>query len=437
MNEWNKTTLAEITDIRVSNVDKKSYYGEKSVKLCNYMDVYSNDYITRDISFMEATANITEIAKFTVSKGDVLITKDSETPFDIGIPAVVIEDIDDLICGYHLAQLKPDAKKVNSVFLAKQLAMPQTAAYFSRVAAGSTRYGLSNSAIAKTEVFLPSLAKQERISRILNTIDRAISLSEMSIKKYQEIKCGIIHDLFTKGIRSDGKLREESRIAPHLYKNTPIGLLPKEWDVLQLKELFGPNNIVNGPFGSDLLTSELRSEGVPVIYCQDIRPGVYLKVSKAYVSALKAAQLAFCSVRKGDIILAKVGSPPCDSCVYDSDDNAIVTQDVIRIRPTSGHNSNFFSAWFCSEFGRAAIRKISIEGTRERVSLGDFKSLLLPVPDKDEQERIGKKIACIERNIRVSKNDLEQLKYKRIGLMNDLLTNKVSVNFPNAEAPHV
>ncbi|EBR4568083.1 restriction endonuclease subunit S, partial [Salmonella enterica] len=133
MSEWIKTTLSEIADIRISNVDKKSYQGEEPVMLCNYMDVYSNDYINHNISFMEATANIMEIAKFTVSKGDILITKDSESPFDIGIPSVVEEDIDNLICGYHLAQLKPDLKKVDPIFLAKKLALPEVSSYFSKV----------------------------------------------------------------------------------------------------------------------------------------------------------------------------------------------------------------------------------------------------------------------------------------------------------------
>ncbi|EBT6589948.1 restriction endonuclease subunit S, partial [Salmonella enterica] len=161
MSEWKKATLAEIADIRVSNVDKKSNQGEKPVMLCNYMDVYSNDYITRDISFMEATANIMEIAKFTVSKGDVLITKDSETPFDIGIPAVVVDDMDNLVCGYHLAQIKPDERKVDPIFLAKLLSMPKVVSYFSSLAAGSTRYGLSNKTIANTVVSLPPLDIQK------------------------------------------------------------------------------------------------------------------------------------------------------------------------------------------------------------------------------------------------------------------------------------
>ena len=82
------------------------------------MDVYGNDYITSAFAFMEATANSVEIARFTVDRGDVLATKDSETPDDIGVSAVVVEENPGLVCGYHLAQIKPQPDVVDCVFLA-------------------------------------------------------------------------------------------------------------------------------------------------------------------------------------------------------------------------------------------------------------------------------------------------------------------------------
>jgi len=207
MSEWQSMALSKIADIRVSNVDKKSVSGEKAVILCNYMDVYSNEYITRDLNFMEATANAVEIEKFKVQSGDVIITKDSETPYDIGIPTVVIDAVEDLVCGYHLALLKPMHAAVDSVFLSKQLAQAETARYFSRYAAGSTRYGLSNRAIAQATIRIPPLRQQQKIARILQTIDWAIEQTEALIDKYQQIKAGLMHDLFTRDIGPDGQLR--------------------------------------------------------------------------------------------------------------------------------------------------------------------------------------------------------------------------------------
>src|ERR1700736_6307079 len=138
MRNWCRETLERVAEIRSSNVDKKSTPGEEPVRLCNYMDVYSREYITADTEFMEATATTAEILRFGIERGDVMITKDSEPPDDIGIPTVVVDDIPNLICGYHVALIKPKRDKVDPIYLAKQLALTETARYYGRLANGST-----------------------------------------------------------------------------------------------------------------------------------------------------------------------------------------------------------------------------------------------------------------------------------------------------------
>jgi len=73
--------------------------------LCNYTDVYYNNRITKSLTFMKATAKKSEIEKYTLKQGDVIITKDSETPGDIAIPSYVAEPLNGVVCGYHLAIL--------------------------------------------------------------------------------------------------------------------------------------------------------------------------------------------------------------------------------------------------------------------------------------------------------------------------------------------
>ncbi len=118
---WKEVPLRAVADTKFSNVDKLTKAGERPVRLCNYTDVYNNDYITQDIEFMEATTAQPEIDKFRLQVGDVIITKDSETPYDIGIPARVDYAADDLVCGYHLALLRPNQEVVDPDYLSKQL----------------------------------------------------------------------------------------------------------------------------------------------------------------------------------------------------------------------------------------------------------------------------------------------------------------------------
>jgi type I restriction enzyme S subunit len=66
---------------------------------------------------MEATATIGEIRKFALKKGDIIITKDSEEWQDIAVPALVSEELDNVICGYHLALIRPFSKIVDNGYL--------------------------------------------------------------------------------------------------------------------------------------------------------------------------------------------------------------------------------------------------------------------------------------------------------------------------------
>jgi hypothetical protein len=85
--------LKSVAELRFSNVDKKSYDGEKAVLLCNYTDVYYNRRIDGRITFMEATASPSQVAQLTLRAGDVLLTKDSESAEDIAVAALVTVDL--------------------------------------------------------------------------------------------------------------------------------------------------------------------------------------------------------------------------------------------------------------------------------------------------------------------------------------------------------
>jgi len=198
---WKETKLKNVADIIVSNVDKLTNENETDVFLCNYMDVYSNEYITSKIEFMRATASQPEISKYRLVRGDVLLTKDSETSEDIASTAVLMEDIDDLICGYHLAILRPDKDMVNPVFLSKHLSFGKAHKHFVTHANGVTRYGLSLSSIINTPVCLPCIEEQRKIADMIMKIDREITTYSQKLEMYAHQKKGLMQKLLTGDIR--------------------------------------------------------------------------------------------------------------------------------------------------------------------------------------------------------------------------------------------
>ena len=138
---WRVTRLDAVADVLFSNVDKHTIDGEEPVRLCNYVDVYKNDRIISGIDFMQASAEEREIKKFQIRHGDVLATKDSEEADDIAISSLVAEDLPGVLCGYHLAMIRPRLPSVSGPFLAWLHASKSFRAQYEAKAVGVTHFG--------------------------------------------------------------------------------------------------------------------------------------------------------------------------------------------------------------------------------------------------------------------------------------------------------
>ena len=178
--ELKKYKLGDIAEILISSIDKKSKDGEHSVRLCNFVDVYHNWAITSNLSqsFMAATASVNNIKRFSLKKGDVAFTKDSETRDDIGIPAYIADDLDNTVLGYHCALVKPNTDILSGKYLNAFLHSDYIKKYFELNATGSgMRYTLSTETLNNIPILAPSLEMQEFIGNIFSDIDRKICLN--------------------------------------------------------------------------------------------------------------------------------------------------------------------------------------------------------------------------------------------------------------------
>ena len=192
-----------MASVQLSNVDKKSKAGQVPVKLCNYVDVYYNDRITAELEFMNATATPEQARRFLLRIGNVVITKDSESWDDIAVPAVVAEDLTDVLCGYHLAQIKP-RPDLDGRFLARQFSAIGVRDQFHIAANGITRFGLGGDAI-RTGLFpIAPVEEQRAIAAFLDRetakIDGLVARQERLIELLQEKRTALITRAVTRGL---------------------------------------------------------------------------------------------------------------------------------------------------------------------------------------------------------------------------------------------
>lgn len=160
--------LGVVADLISSNVDKKTREGELPVRLINYTDVYYGSVLTPDLEYMPATATSGQIERVGVKDGDVIFTKDSEASDDIGIPALVREPGEDMVCGYHLTIARPRRSLVESSYLYWYLCSAVVKSYWEQTANGVTRFSIGYSATSALPIVLPPIEKQRAIADYLD-----------------------------------------------------------------------------------------------------------------------------------------------------------------------------------------------------------------------------------------------------------------------------
>jgi type I restriction enzyme S subunit len=419
---WPTRRLSEIADIRVSNVDKKTQPGEKPVKLCNYMDVYSNDYVTGRVDFMEASATQAEIERFGLRYGDVIITKDSETPDDIGIPTVIAEEVADLVCGYHLALIRPDSEELDSIYLAKQLSTSQVTRYFSLHASGSTRYGLPVGAIESLEIPTPPKPEQTKIAEILSTVDRAIEQTEALIAKQQRLKTGLMQDLLTRGIDQHGKLRSEQT---HKFKDSPLGRIPGEWEVARLESV-----CVFVTSGSRGWAQYYSTEGALFVRIGNLtRQHINMRFEDVVrVSPPKSSEGNRTAVMTGDLLISITADLGIIGVIPDGFEEAYVNQHISLVRLLHSEVDPRFVGWFLnSRNGQSQFEKLNESGAKAGLNLPTIKNLLIPKVEIEEQRRIAEILDATTQKGSEFQQRLAKLRSLKTALMQDLLTGRKRV----------
>jgi type I restriction enzyme S subunit len=202
---WKTGKLKNNSDLRISSVDKHILEEERKVTVCNYTDVYYNEFITSNLPLRKGSCSENEYTNFLLKKGDVIITKDSESPTDIGVPSLVKDDLENVVCGYHLSIMKSHKTKLVGDYLFRQLQTKRIRSYFEINSNGITRFGLGKSSVLETLLILPPISEQQQIVEYLDKhteeIDTLIQLEQKKIDILKEYRQSLISEVVT------GKLR--------------------------------------------------------------------------------------------------------------------------------------------------------------------------------------------------------------------------------------
>ena len=402
---WEVRRLKSFATVQLSNVDKKSTEGQAGVRLCNYTDVYYNEHIGPDIEFMPATATKEQVRRFSLRTGDVLITKDSEDWTDIAVPAVVPQDLPGVLCGYHLAHIRP-GRGCDGAFLSRALAGIGPRDQYQLSANGITRYGLTGDSIRASVLPLPPLAEQRAIAAFLDRetakIDSLVAKKERLIELLQEKRTALISRAVTKGLDPDVPMKDSGV--------DWLGEIPAYWEVRRLKSISEIRYGLGQP-------PRESPDGLPLIRATNVNSGHITETGMVYIDPLDvpSGRRAFLSAH--EIIVVRSGAYTADSSIVPRKYEGTVAGYDMVVTARRANPEFLATALLCPYVRDAQLVVASTRSAQPHLNAEELGEALILLPPLSEQQSIARflgsetpKLDALTAKIHEAIEDLKELR---------------------------
>jgi type I restriction enzyme S subunit len=329
--------------------------------------------------------------------------------------------MEDVICGYHLAHLKPSDSDILGEFLYYFLESGAGSHHFHVEANGVTRYGISVNGIRETPIIVPSLEEQEGIVEFLNRetekIDNLIDRKRILIDLIEEKRETIIKNAVIKGLDSDVEMRDSGV--------DWLGEVPEHWDVPRIRFVarmesgHTPSQSEDEYWDGDIAWVSLADSG-------QMRENDYISETDKQISE---EGLANSSAR----IL------PPETMVFTRDATVGLCAITTREMAVSQH----IIGWICEDnllpeyllnVTKAMdqeLDRLTMGATISTVGMEDIKKLKMPLPPIEEQEEIvdhlNEELGKFDESIKKIQEGIDRLKEYRTALITNAVTGQIDV----------
>lgn len=423
---WKTVPLKSVAHYSVSNVDKHSFAHEIPVRLCNYTDVYKNDFITLDMPLMKATATEAEIEKFHLEVGDVVITKDSETWDDIAIPTYISETADDLVCGYHLGILRAKRDVLHPQFLFRLMQSRPVTLQLELESKGVTRVGLPKEATGSATIPLPPLETQQKIATYLDAettrIDDLIAEKEHMLTLLKEKRAAVISQAVTQGLNPSAPMKNSGI--------EWIGMIPEHWDSPCIKHTSSIGNgstprVDNAEYWSN------KDHGFPWLNSSTVNDRRVQKSSRFVTDqALKECHLPI--INPPAVLVGITGQGRTRGKATLLNFKATINQHVAFLKPNEKKiNPEFLQYIITKAYSFLRSESDGAGSTKGAITCEQLSNIKIALPPLDEQNQIVIKIKeqtdhneTIEKDL---KNSIDLLNERRSALITAAVTGQIAI----------
>lgn len=283
---------------------------------------------------------------------------------------------------------------------------------------GTTFPEISRTEVKKISVLLPiQLEEQQKIAKILSTLDKTIESTAKLIDKEKNIKKGLMHDLLTNGIDKNNKIRTPQT---HKYKQSELGLIPEEWEVATL-------NRIASKISDGIHTTPIYSDNSNFYFINgnNLENGRIIITDKTNCVDEEEYNKQKIELTENTILLSINGT--IGNLAFYKNEKVVLGKSAAYIIIKDIVNKDFLAFLLSSHNVRQSFELSLTGSTIKNLSIKAIKETKIQFPAMNEQKQIAKILTTQDKKIEKEEASLAKLKELKKGLMNDLLSGKVRV----------
>jgi type I restriction enzyme S subunit len=335
----------------------------------------------------------------------IKIAEENDVLISVRAPVGEVNISPSRVCiGRGLAAIRCKLDKTNDLFLFYYL--KHTGKKLENISAGSTFKAIRKNDLDQLEIFMPLLPEQKKIAEILSTVDQAIEKVYEAIEKIQKLKKGLMQELLTKGIGHKE------------FKETEIGRIPKEWEIVKILEL---GKIITG--GTPSTSDKTYWNGsIPFITPADIKENKYVYQTERYITLEGASKVGFL-LPANTVLAVCIGSTIGKTGV--TSEEAVINQQINAVICDEKVDKDY--VYYAITFKTNLLKTFSGTAAVPIIKKSLFEQIKLPFPSLPEQQKIAEILSTVDKRLESLRNRKEKLERIKKGLMGDLLTGRKRV----------
>lgn len=382
--EWAKVVVSNLgtTYSGLSGKTKKDF-GQGYASYVTFLNVINNARI--DTSILEPVNVEKSESQNKIKKGDLLFNTSSETPHEVGLCAVMDEDIENVYLNSFCFGFRLTNPNIDPNCIAYLMRSPIGRKIMSILGQGATRYNLSKTNFCKSDFLLPNNKdEQHDIAECLQNLDSLIQFTTKKIESLKQVKSASLQSMFP----------QEGETTPRIRFKGFDG----NWEKKKFCELYEPSIIKNKTFGADKIISVANMFFKPISY---ISNNEYLK---SY-NVMNVGDIAFEGNKSKDFAHGRF--------VENTIGDGIVSHVFIVLKPRNKRYDLQFWKYLINYeriMGPILLRSTKHSTMMTDLVVSDFLKESILVPSYEEQKAIGAFLENLDNQIDLQSQRLQKLK---------------------------